>query len=253
MSSNDAPLYSARDVASSRYQVRCVASSVSTPSSRARASSVSELVADAVSRGEQPALGQQAALLGEQQEDHPHHHGDCGLVDLVPVGGQRVRLALVAGLDGGLGHRLHQQLDRAPDLRAQRLGDLLGGRDRLPEQLGQQVLGLAADQAGQAQQLDERVAGGGILDPRLGVEDPGGDHGLRSRADDRPPAPIGDHADRDSRGAQQLFHPVDRACRPAVGRRVAQRVDRIDDQDQRPGRVPARQCTGRGDGDRIVR
>ena len=41
MSSNDAPLYSARDVASSRYQVRCVASSVSTPSSRARASSVS--------------------------------------------------------------------------------------------------------------------------------------------------------------------------------------------------------------------
>ena len=68
----------------------------------------------------------------------------------------------------GLGHRLHQQLDRAPDLRAERLGDLLGGGDRLPEQLGEQVLGPAADEAGQAQQLDERVAGGGILDPPSG-------------------------------------------------------------------------------------
>ena len=118
-----------------------------------------ELVADAVSRGEQPALRQQAAFLGEEQEDHPHHHRDGGLVDLVPVGGQRVRLAPAAGVDGGLGHRLHQQFDRAPDLRAQRLGDLLGGGDRLAEQLGEQVLGLAADQAGQAQQLDEGVAG----------------------------------------------------------------------------------------------
>ena len=41
MSSNDAPRYSAWEVASSRCQVRCVASSVSLPSSRARASSVS--------------------------------------------------------------------------------------------------------------------------------------------------------------------------------------------------------------------
>ena len=67
-----------------------------------------EFVADAVPRGEEPALRKQAAFLGEQQEDHPHHHGDGGLVYLVPVGGQRIRLAPAAGLDAGLRHRLHQ-------------------------------------------------------------------------------------------------------------------------------------------------
>ena len=89
------------------------------------------------------ALREQAAFLGEEQEDHPHHHGDGGLVDLVAVGGQRVRLAAAAGVDGRLGHRLHQQLDRAADLRAEGLGDLLGGGDRVREQLGQPVLAAA--------------------------------------------------------------------------------------------------------------
>ena len=175
-----------------------------------------QLVADAVSLGEEPPLRQQAAFLGEEQEDHLHHHRDGGLVDVIPGGGQRVRLTPVAGVDGRLGHRLHQQLDRAPDLGAERLGDLLGGGDRLAEQLRQQVLARAADQAGKAQQLDEGVAGGGRLDPRLGVDDAGGHHGLRARAGDRPPAAVRDHPYRDSRGPQQLFHPVDRTGRPAI-------------------------------------
>ena len=116
MSSNDAPRYSAWEVASSRCQVRWVASRASAPSSRARCVEGVELVADAVSAGEQLALREQAAFLGEQQEHHPHHHGDGGLVDLVPVGGQRVRLAAAPGVERGLRHRLHQQLDRAADL-----------------------------------------------------------------------------------------------------------------------------------------
>ena len=109
---------------------------------------VVELVADAVAGGEQGALRQQAAFLGEEQEDHPHHHGDGGLVDLIAVGGQRVGLAVPAGVERALGQRLDEQLDRAPDLGAERLGDLLGGGDRVPEQLGQPVLGRAADRAG---------------------------------------------------------------------------------------------------------
>ena len=113
-----------------------------------------ELVADAVPRGEQPPLWEQSAFLGEEQEDHPHHHGDGGLVDLVAVGGQRVWLAAAPGVDGRFGHRLHQQFDRASDLRAQGLGDLLGGGDRSPEQLGEQVLRPAADQAGKARAVE---------------------------------------------------------------------------------------------------
>ena len=105
-------------MASSRYQVRCVASSASLPSSSCAGVQRVELVADAVPAVNSRALREQSAFLGEQQEDHPHHHGDGGLVDPVPVGGQRVRLAAAPGVDGCLGHRLHQQLDCAPDLRA---------------------------------------------------------------------------------------------------------------------------------------
>ena len=46
-----------------------------------------QLVADAVSLGEEPSLRQQAAFLGEEQEDHLHHHRDGGLVDVIPGGG----------------------------------------------------------------------------------------------------------------------------------------------------------------------
>ena len=54
------------------------------------------------------------------------------------------------GVQRGLGQGLHKQLDRPADLYAERLGDLLGGGDRFPEQLGQPVLGAAADAAGGA-------------------------------------------------------------------------------------------------------
>ena len=46
-----------------------------------------------------------------------------------------------------------------------------------------------------------------------------------------------------------IFHPVNRARGPAVAQGIPQRVDGIDDEDQRPGRVPVHQCAGRDDGD----
>ena len=203
-----------------------------------------ELVADAVSRGEQPALREQAAFLGEEQEDHPHHHRDGGLVDLVAVGGQRVRLAAVAGR-------------RAPPRTCACTSSSTARRTWVPSA---SVISSAAATESPNSSVSRssglppirrrrrsssmnalRAAGASIHGLR--VDDAGGDHGLRPGADDRPPAPVGDHADRDSGGPQQLFHPVDRAGRPAVGERVPQRVDRIDDEDQRAGqcrRAPAR-------------
>ena len=56
-----------------------------------------ELVADPVSHGEEPALREQAAFLGEKQEHHPHHHGDGRLVDLGSLGWQRIRGTPIAG------------------------------------------------------------------------------------------------------------------------------------------------------------
>ena len=106
-----------------------------------------ELVADAVAAGEQLALREQAAFLGEQQEHDPHHHRDGGLVDVVAVGGQRVGLAAAPRVERGFRQRLDEQLDRAADVRAEGLGDLLGGGDRVPEQLGEQVFLPVADQA----------------------------------------------------------------------------------------------------------
>ena len=126
-----------------------------------------QFVADAVAAGEQLALREQAAFLGEQQEHHPHHHGDGGLVHLVAVVGQRVGLAAAPYGERGFRQRLHEQFDRAADVGAECLGDLLGGGDRVAEQLGEQVFLPVAGQAGKAQQLQERVADGGQFDPPL--------------------------------------------------------------------------------------
>ena len=211
-----------------------------------------ELVADPVPHGEEPALREQAAFLGEEQEHHPHHHGDRGLVDLGSLGRQRIRGAPVPGGDRRLGHGLHEQFDRAPDLRPQGLRDLRGRRDRICEQLGQPVLGPAADEPAAAQQLDEGVPGGGELDPPVRVKDAGRHHGLRPGADNRPPAPVGDDSDEYPAGAEQFLHPVYGGCRPAVSARVPQRVHWVGDQDQRTGQLSPHQRAVRPDGHRVV-
>ena len=56
----------------------------------------------------------------------------------------------------------------------------------------------------------------------------------------------------DTGGPEQFLHPVDGAGGPAVIERDAQRFDRVGDEDERPGRVPARQRAGRADGDGVV-
>ena len=43
----------------------------------------------------------------------------------------------------------------------------------------------------------------------------------------------------DAGGPEQFLHPVDGAGGPAVVERVAQRFDRVGDEDKRPGRVAA--------------
>ena len=63
---------------------------------------------------------------------------------------------------------------------------------------------------------------------------------------------VGHHADLDVGRPQQQLHPVDRAGRPAVGERVAQRVDRVDDEDQRADHVAVDERAGGADGDRAV-
>ena len=58
----------------------------------------------AVAAGVEGLGGQEAPLLGEQEEDHPHHDGDDGLVDPVGVGRQPVAIlpALAGHIPGGL-------------------------------------------------------------------------------------------------------------------------------------------------------
>ena len=64
-------------------------------------------------------------------------------------------------------------------------------------------------------------------------------------ADERPPAPVGDHPDRHPGGSQQRLHPVDRAGRPAVVDGSRSESDRVDDQHQRADDVAMDERTGR--------
>ena len=66
--------------------------------------------------------GQQPALLGHEQEDEPHHHGDRAAVDLVLIEARQQRAVALAV---GRVERGDQQLDAAAHLRAELVGDLL--------------------------------------------------------------------------------------------------------------------------------
>ena len=230
-----------------------VPSSASSPSCRARSSRASSWSVEAVALGVQLPLRQQPAFLGEEQEHDPHHHRDGGLRRR-----RAGRRAAARGRPGpsigrALAERLDEQLDRPAHLHAEGLGDLLGGGDRLGEQLRQPVLGApptswracsSAANASRACASSTQVCG---------VDDPGGDHGLRARAHQPPPPPVGDDADRHAAGPQHRLHPVDRAGRPAVVEQVAQAGHRVDHPQQRPAAVAAHQRPGRLDRHRAVR
>ena len=204
-----------------------------------------QFAGDAVALVEQFAGGQQTALLSEQQEHHPHHDRDGGLVGLVGVGGQRIGLAALAGFGGGFGERLDQQFDGAAHLGAEGFGDLLGRGDGLGEEHWETFGGVAADDVLPADDSQEGVSGARLLNPGQRVDDAGGGHAARPRTDQSPPAAVGDDADLDVVLAQQCFHPVDRGGRPQIVGGFAQRVDRINQVHQRADAV--------GTGERSVR
>ena len=80
--------------------------------------------------------GQQPAFLGEQQEHHPHHHGDHAGVQVVVIHpGEQ----LAAGLAVEPVQRPGQHLHRLADLPAEGLGDFLAAFQALGEQRGQPV------------------------------------------------------------------------------------------------------------------
>ncbi len=153
-----------------------------------------------VGRGVEVVVGgQQPAFLGEQQEDDPHHHRDRGAVDVVR-GGDAVQ-PVAAGFAGAQvvpADRVDQLLDRATDLHAERLGDFLLVLQALVQQ-HRQGLGCGyGEEPAAVQQRDERAdhdpVGG--LRPGHRVEHRRGRHPATGRPDQRPPAAVGDQAER---------------------------------------------------------
>ena len=111
----------------------------------------------------------------------------------------------------------------------------------------------AAHQAAHAQELAEGIAGGWLLHPGLTVHDTGGRTSLLRGAHKRPPAPVGDHADRagGARGSQHRGHPVDGARGPAVLAHLPQGVSRVSHQDQGADLLAAQERPCRGDRHRL--
>ena len=175
-----------------------------------------ELPHQSVGLPEELAFGEQVTLLGEQEEDHPHHGGDRGRVDQVAVVGERVGITSAVGLLGRLRERLREQFYGAAHLAAKRFGDLLRGGHRVHEHGGKPVGVLAAGESAGCEKGREGVPGVGLFDPGLAVDGARGDHRLGRGADHRPPAPIGDDPDRHASGMQHHLHPVDGAGGPPV-------------------------------------
>ena len=135
-------------------------------------------------------------VLGEQQEDQAHHHGDCADVGFVRVQWQDVR-AVAAGLLLGLADCADQQLNGPADLNAERLGDFLPVFLALVQQRGQGLVIGHAEETGPAKQRGERAGEVAFLPPQAGVERGlGGRLPLRG-AHQHPPPAAGRQAQRD--------------------------------------------------------
>ena len=209
----------------------------------------------AVAAGIKRFGGQEAPLLGEEEEDGAHHDGDDRLVDLVGILRQRVHPSRThLGGEGSLGQGRHHQLDRPSHLGAQGFGDLLRGQDRVLEELEEALFRGAAHQAAHAQELAEGVTGSRFFHPGLAVHNAGSRSSIRRGAHHGPPAPVGYHANGAvrSRGAKHGGHAVDGTRGPSVVRQVPQGVDWVSDQHQGADLLPAHERPGRGDRHRWV-
>ena len=212
-----------------------------------------ELPRKPIAQLEQLPLRQQPALFGKQQEHHPHEHGDDGLIDDLAIVGQRVEVASMPRFAGRVREGLHDEFDRLADLRAERLGDLLGRQDRVGEQLRQPVGLSCGQQPGGAQQLNEGVAGALLRHPGEGLENPRGGQGPGGGADQCPPSPIRDEPNRQAARPQHQLHPVDRGAGPRITAQIAQASRRVDHPDERADAVTVPHDAGRLHAHAVIR
>ena len=162
---------------------------------------------------ERVAEQEQVALLGAEQEDKPHHDGECGLVDLGlgHPGQELAAVVLVGAVEGA-----DQHLDCPAHLVAELVGDLLLVLGALAEQRLGRVRGRDAEEPPRAEEAAERAQGEGLLEPQLGV--PRGEAGrLAARGiDQHPVLAVGYEPEPHAGGVEQLRHPRGRRRLPAL-------------------------------------
>ncbi|MCP9985628.1 hypothetical protein LUX01_01835 [Streptomyces sudanensis] len=156
--------------------------------------------------------GEQAAFLGEEEEDQAHHDRDRAAVDLAraDAGGVQAGRAVLDGAGVGAPYGVDEEFDGLADLDAEGLGDVLAGGEAGLEEPRQRLGFVVREEAAAAQQGGEGaddVAFGGLV-PADGVEDGGGGDAAERGPDQAPPAAVGDEAEGDAVVAQQAGQAV---------------------------------------------
>lgn len=158
--------------------------------------------------------GQQTLLLGVEEEDEAHHHGERALVDLL---GGYVPQQFAARLAVQPGHLRHQQGHRLAHLAAQGVGDLGLGVGGAGEQARRGVGRLAlrvqgrADHTARGEQAGEGAGEDRLLGPQVRVEDGDRRRFLRAGVHQSPLAAVREQGERHLAGAAQFGRPVGEA------------------------------------------
>src|SRR4051812_13097081 len=99
--------------------------------------------------------------------------------------------------------RRDEQLDRAPDLGAELVGDLLLLAGALRQQLREPLLDRHREKAPRTEQRDERPQRDRLLEPQLAAPRAGAGRLTFARPHERPPRAVGDQRERDVRRARE--------------------------------------------------